>query len=715
MKSQILFLKLSLLSIFLLLTSISRAQLSYSTLDLDFDTFEWFSKSVNIQSGVVVGIGEVCASDCTKYLVYNESSGSAPVLESHKLRSLEGSVIDILVIDDLVWILSEGLDSDNYLLSQYNLADSSFHAIEIDSSYSTIAYKGTLYLVSDSVRLVLSERGVFSSCCVVSVDPNLRANYSFLVLDQIEGALENEVFKLDSFLYLIEMKEENDSVSYSLVQTPLNQSSSKIKLSPSFRGNALEPQLCIGKGGTEIVTNYAYYFLENTEFNSLFSLLDYSFRFSGYNGLLPSSPVIFDNQSFRSPHLGYSSMKMGYALLLDSGVNFPGYLSTTDESDRLSEQVLYFRRLISEDPCAEFGSIVKFEAISTSDSVGYNLFGSIDLVQGSASPCLERKIMPVCFALDSNFNLLPSGSSSITFSDQGIIADTCDYIALEPKWSYQEHSLSCNIEISTVNWLRDTLVGDRLASVIGKIDVNGSFVSGSELVVFYHNSTLEFLENERWKVYYSLNSFPVFGDTISMSIPANAALYDVSSNRDYFDVASSFRMSIDGVDGNGPSITGLLPATTIRYQVGGVVDSIDNFPPVLSKFIIGLGSNYGFFGQPELQLSQGCESELLCVSTVSGDFDIVPNGCNTATSTRGYPEVNRTILLSSVVVDGSILLAEDFFDYSIAVVNKLGQVIPSSRSGRQVMVSSLSAGVYTVVLSSKNTNTKYSQQFLVIK
>ena len=713
-----------IVTLLLALTSIaeSTAQLVYSDVDLNLDSFKWYSNAVNVNSGSMIGIGESCVDTCTTFLIFNFRSSSEPNLD-FRVLDLEGNVVDdVLVVGENVWILSHHLSSGIFSMHQHNLFNEDFHTSVLDSTYRRSTHAVTLFPVQNYLQAVFVSRSDPTDGTVLSVDTSMNVTFEFPSMDFMIGHFEPELVLIDSSIYLVEKQEfpfdcglSCDSVKFALVNSNLDASATKIPFTPSFSNSVFLPQISSPGFGKVLNTSFS---------RSNLPLGPYAFRYSidnqimssvRYIGASPSTPIVYDVQSVFNTNESSNYLEMGYCLDIQNGYNFSGYYSVNSTENRLLEKRVFYDREGSGDPCYEAGSVMIFEGLESNGFGGYLLYGRIEEVQGVSPPCLRRRFVPVCFKLDSEFNLTPYGESVVSFSSAGIREDTCEFIDIKPTWSYVDFSLHCETHVSKIRWVKDTLIGSRHASIISKEDSNGHIVNGSELIIFYKDRVLEFFQDGNWEVNYAMNTLPVYGDTLTMAIPRNSELYDVSSNADYSDVASTFRIVVDGLDNSGPSIPGLLPYSTNAYSFRSIVDSVDRFPLRLDNFNIGIGSQFGLFGQNDLQLGSGCPSQLLCFSTVDGDFDISPGGCAIATPTREQKvSTKRSVLVSNVLAkDGSLLLNEEFETYKVSVFNQIGQRIGSVKSNRRIYLPQVTSGVYNIVVVSEIGKQRYSQQFVV--
>jgi len=189
--------------------------------------------------------------------------------------------------------------------------------------------------------------------------------------------------------------------------------------------------------------------------------------------------------------------------------------------------------------------------------------------------------------------------------DGVVLTDSCKWLINNAKWCYSQWSLNPNQDLAQIEIIGDTLIGNRLCSVMGLYNED-VFVEGSQLICFYEeeNEFVYFYEDEEFKLLYDFSFSVLPGDTVEYFLPTNFNLYDISSGQGYADPS-----------GNSYKYRYLEPEW-IQLENGEWLRIMQTMPIPnengecfeMGRIIDGVGSDRGFLGKNCPSLPSGFSS-----------------------------------------------------------------------------------------------------------
>ncbi len=309
--------------------------------------------------------------------------------------------------------------------------------------------------------------------------------------------------------------------------------------------------------------------------------------------------------------------------------------------------------------------------------------------------------------------LLASGRAAAQGLSQPII-DTCLYVKLQPVWTYLEHDLQCGVTLSKVRYLGDSLVGNRKASCLARFGPNQVLIPGSELVTFYRAGLLELHEGGEWRTVYNYSTPPSPGDTVTFYLPTNAETLDVSSNRDYQNLARFSRHLFVEVQAPLVELSVLTTDHSLLFDPAFIPEQ-DSNQLRMELFTPGLGSLSGFFGEHGIQVTAGCVSELVCFQTIVSSYSIGDRGCALLSSLNSPADElpGLRLMPNPVARQGCVKIVGLLPNHEVAIVSSLGQSVAFGRDGESICLSGASAGAYLVQVRELETGSSASLSLVV--
>jgi len=94
--------------------------------------------------------------------------------------------------------------------------------------------------------------------------------------------------------------------------------------------------------------------------------------------------------------------------------------------------------------------------------------------------------------------------------------DTCQWLKTNAEWCYSQWSLNPNQDLAQIDVVGDTLIDNRLCSILGLSD-EGVFVEETRLICFYDVDATQvfFYEQDEFKILYDFSPSLMIGDTVT--------------------------------------------------------------------------------------------------------------------------------------------------------------------------------------------------------
>lgn len=306
-------------------------------------------------------------------------------------------------------------------------------------------------------------------------------------------------------------------------------------------------------------------------------------------------------------------------------------------------------------------------------------------------------------SIDSSFSLVNRSSILYennliifgSYKDSRIVHDTCKWLEDEAEWFYTPWSIDFQDRLAKIEIISDTLIGNRLCSVLGLFEED-EFVENSDLVVFYEreNEKVYFNENDTFKLMYDFSLSVLPGDTVEFYLPQKLMYYDISSSGGDFlpsDKPYLYR-NIDQnwvTSQNGEQLR-IVRTEPLLNQDGECFD--------LGNIINGVGSDFGLMGRYCAQLLGGKPEYFRCFKSNSLEYTEVNGEC-LVTSTDDYIS-SDLISISPNPVSDLLHIEADIQLRQMILRDITGQVHYSGAYRTSLDMSEYPRGVYLLTLMS---------------
>ena len=293
-------------------------------------------------------------------------------------------------------------------------------------------------------------------------------------------------------------------------------------------------------------------------------------------------------------------------------------------------------------------------------------------------------------------------------SQLGLQTDSCKWLIDNAEWCYSQFSLDANQELAQVEIIGDTLIGNRLCSVMSLYD-EGVLVEESRLVCFYEeeNEFVYFYEDEEFRLLYDFSFSVLPGDTVEYFLPSNFNLYDISSGQGYAEPSgNSFKYRyidqewIQFDNGEWLRIVQTMPIPNENgecFEMGRIVD--------------GVGSDRGFLGKNCASLPAGADSFFRNFESADLNYEEAEGCLRTSvnfaepSSIKVFPNPTSDVLRIQSI-DSEIL--------HVNLFSSLGQkVIDLKMQNREteISVAELASGIYWLEVELRD-GTSYVEKVL---
>lgn len=279
-----------------------------------------------------------------------------------------------------------------------------------------------------------------------------------------------------------------------------------------------------------------------------------------------------------------------------------------------------------------------------------------------------------------------------------ISQETCKWLEDIAEWSYTPWGLTPAETTVQVNLIGDTLIDNRICSVLGFFD-NDGFVAGSELIVFYDrvSAQVDYYEGEEFRKMYDFSPNVQTGDTLTFMLPQAVEFYDISSSGgDFLPSPKSYLLRIVNQE--------------VITTPDGQAVRISETEPVLNEFeecfdmgriIDGVGSSFGLLGRSCNQLTSGFPEFFRCFTSSTLQYVEVDGDC-VITST-GDPIDNVPVSVFPNPSFDQINIETQTAFNTMVLYDLKGRVILNQVYENSLNVSHLTEGTYILELSSNDS------------
>lgn len=226
--------------------------------------------------------------------------------------------------------------------------------------------------------------------------------------------------------------------------------------------------------------------------------------------------------------------------------------------------------------------------------------------------------------IDSMGCLTPNCGYVQSIQNGEVVPDTCKWLEDGAKWFYTPWAIDFQDRLAKIDIIRDTLIGNRLCSVLGLFE-NDEFIENSDLIVFYEreNEKVYFNENDSFKLMYDFSLSVLPGDTVEFYLPQKHMYYDISSSGGDF------------LPNNNPYKYRNIGQEWVTTQDGEQLRIVNTQPIpnedgecfVLGRIIDGVGSELGITGKSCNQLPSGRDEFFRCFNSTALEYSEVNGEC----------------------------------------------------------------------------------------
>ena len=191
------------------------------------------------------------------------------------------------------------------------------------------------------------------------------------------------------------------------------------------------------------------------------------------------------------------------------------------------------------------------------------------------------------------------------------------------KWTYRQWGSADPDPIRTYRIVRLDFMNDDTYKILAEVDDNNNPIAATEVRLQTSRDQVFFLdETDTLRLLYDFSSDLAVGDIVTYYLPANANLYDISSNGGIEPIINPYQYVITGIsDVDGVNLS--IPAYDIQYitkDVGG--ESIGNSH---SRIVKGVGTMGTMMRRGIAQLTGGISEKFICYDgSFEYDFKLSP-------------------------------------------------------------------------------------------
>lgn len=289
----------------------------------------------------------------------------------------------------------------------------------------------------------------------------------------------------------------------------------------------------------------------------------------------------------------------------------------------------------------------------------------------------------------------------------GILTDTTD-MDQSTIWYTSSYSggmtadRDCELQIDFTKVVRDTVIGDRLARVIG-VYRGGTYLPESEIVLFSKSGKMYFQEDDTWKLLYDFTAD--VGDTVSYHISRKYPYFDMlfipCCYEQYIIDQNPFQLVIEKIDTiftiSGEPLKRFLTKNSYNmdsHSMWRIVEKVGS----LSKLF---GSN-GNIIPPECNKNF---PSFRCYSDDDVAINFVDEECDKLVSVDDIKSSGITIY-PNPGLSHLIIKKDNEIDFLFTITNVAGQVLTSGQVGIHSEISTIdwTSGIYFINITDRQGN-----------
>ncbi len=295
-----------------------------------------------------------------------------------------------------------------------------------------------------------------------------------------------------------------------------------------------------------------------------------------------------------------------------------------------------------------------------------------------------------------------------------IESDSCKWLKTNASWCYSKWNVSSyeDQDLAQIEIIGDTLVGDRLCSVLG-LYIEGVFVEESRLICFYEeeNEQVYFYEDEEFKPLYNFSLDLLPGDTVEFYLPKQFKYYDISGSSGFISptnevykylILSNEWVTLDNGEVHRISMTQNLLKAEYKgncFYMGRIINGVGSVTGFLGNFCLqptaGQPAFFRNFESTDLNYSEADGCIVTSVNSIEQyNINVFPN-----------PTSNLLRLESP---DNEIL--------SVALYSSLGQKVKAQvvrNTEVDISVQHLAEGIYLLDVELQN-GFRFTEKVIVL-
>lgn len=299
------------------------------------------------------------------------------------------------------------------------------------------------------------------------------------------------------------------------------------------------------------------------------------------------------------------------------------------------------------------------------------------------------------------------GLRCITYPDGSVLnftnGDDCDlflgysYMRNGSHWYYGDWSLTTTTNASEIAITRDSISTHGPRQILELLDEDGQAVAGSQVMLYGYDNKVFFDQNGSLMLLFDFSYDLNVGDTVTYYLPANANLYDNSSNGGIEEIKNPYRYVIEGID----EVTDDSGIVLRRWQVTDIPKEIDGelYGNDIRELVEGVGGTTCFMRRGLTQLTAGEPEAFRCYTSTYINYSEVEEDECDIVSTRDVSASYDLYIKPNPVADW--LTLETGFDYNqIIIYDMMGRPLLDSNSSSTISVRALPSGTYRLVVQS---------------
>jgi len=315
-------------------------------------------------------------------------------------------------------------------------------------------------------------------------------------------------------------------------------------------------------------------------------------------------------------------------------------------------------------------------------------------VNFEASCFFDRESMLACYSRAEEHLFERSEDEDCWFVEY----NTCNYLQGDAEWFFSPWIMNCNEPyLHKIEVIGDSIVDYRLCSVVAIIE-NGNMVAGSELVLHYGLTRVDFYEDGVFRNLYNFDPGLQVGDILTYSLPKNFHHYNIYAI-DYMPNDMFFENRITEINmidnGSGDLVREFITEPIFENDV-------EEECHWMRRIIEGAGATSGLLGQGCILIADGCFDGMTC--HFSGDFSYtISSGQCVPSSVIELPESELSIYPNPFTEEFSFKTDLEF--EFVELYSFDGRMLLKEKYSQSIKLNDIQTGMYLILLKDKRGDT----------